>query len=397
MNNSGSSFISRNRAVTLGAAAALVACLGFLAKATLLHPAAPEAVEARPLPVVAVAPKTIREVIELSGEFRPYQEADLDAKVRGYVQKLNNDVGDAVKEGAVLGVLDVPELKDQLLGAEAAVAVARQQAEKARAQYGDDKAVYDRLAAVSKARPELIAQQDLDQAKARSDASLAAMTAAQAGVQQAIAERTRVHDTGAYTRIYAPFDGVITRRYVDEGALVGAPNGPAANNAVFHISELAKLRLVVMAPESAVPDITVGTKAEVSVSALDQAFSVAVSRASRQLTQDTRTMHVEFDFDNRDGKVAPGMYAQVALPLRQRDNVLAVPIGALRTRTASGATVYILKDSGQAEARQVKLGLVGPDDVEIVSGLKAGELVAVDVTPQVGDAVKYVAKRLDQG
>lgn len=396
MNNSGTSFMSRHTAATLGGVAALLACLGFLAKATLLHPEAPQAAEAKPLPVVAAAPKTIREVIELSGEFRPYQEADLDAKVRGYVQKLNNDVGDAVKEGAVLGILDVPELKDQLLGADAAVAVARQQAEKARAQYGDDKAVYDRLAAVSKARPELIAQQDLDQAKARADASLAAMTAAQAGVQQSAAERTRVRDTGAYTRIYAPFDGVITRRYVDEGALVGAPNGPAAN-AVFHISELARLRLVVMAPESAVPDIAVGTKAEVSVAALDQTFSVAVSRASGQLTQDTRTMHVEFDFDNHAGKVAPGMYAQVALPLRQRDNVLAVPIGALRTRTAGGATVYVLKDSGQAEARQVKLGLVGPDDVEIVSGLKPGELVAVDVTPQVGESVKYVAKRLDQG
>jgi len=396
MSSNTGSLVSRHKAAVVGGAVALLAGLGFLARATLLHPAAPQAAEARPLPVVAVAPKTIQQVIELSGEFRPYQEADLDAKVRGYIEKLNNDVGDVVKEGAVLGILDVPELKDQLQGAEAAVAVARQQTEKARAQYQDDKAVYERLAAVGKARPELIAQQDLDQARAKADASLAAMTAAQAGIQQSVAERTRVQDTHAYTRIVAPFDGVITRRYVDEGALVGAASGPAGN-AVFHIAQVAKLRLVVMAPESAVPDLAVGRTAQVSVAALDQGFSVAVSRVSHQLTQDTRTMHVELDFDNRDGKVAPGMYAQVALPLRQRDNTLAVPIGALRARTAGSATVYVLKDSGEAEARQVKLGLVGPDDVEILSGLKAGELVAVDVTPQADASVRYVAKRLDQG
>jgi RND family efflux transporter MFP subunit len=385
----------RKIALSSGLVVAL-ASLAFLARANLLKSAPEETLTTEPLPVVTAMPRDIRQVIKVSGEFRPYQEADLDAKVRGYVQKLYNDVGDVVKKGTVLGVLEVPELKDELLSADAAVAVAEQQTEKARAQYEDDKVISDRLQGVAKERPELIAQQELDQAKARSDASLAAFTAAQASVKQALANRTQVRDTDAYSKIYAPYDGVITRRYVDEGALVGAASG-GTGNAVFHISEVKRLRLVVMVPESSVPDIVVGRKAQVSTAALDQKVDLPVSRISHQLDETTRTMHVELDFDNRSGKVAPGMYAEVSLPLKERDHVLTVPLTALRTRQDNRATVYVLLNNGHVAPRQVEVGLEGSENIEITSGIEAGELVVVDVTPQTDTAVKYVPKRLDQG
>ncbi|MBL6751354.1 MAG: efflux RND transporter periplasmic adaptor subunit [Nevskia sp.] len=386
----------RSGAIAGGAALAAIAALAFVVHASLFGPPPPPppAAVAQPLPVVAAAPRDISQQIELPGEFRPYQEAELDAKVRGYVQKMNVDVGDAVRQGQVLAVLEVPELKDQLASSDAAVAVAQQQVQKARAQSQDDRGIYERLLGVSRERPELVAQQDLDAARARADASAAALTAAEASVKQAIANRTGFRDTDAYTRILAPFDGVISRRYVDQGALVGAPG---VGNAMFHIAELKRLRLVVMVPESAVPDVAVGRPARALVPALDQGFDVAVSRISHQLADDTRTMHTEFDFDNAGDLVSPGMYAQVQLPLKQRPQALAVPLGAIHERDQDQAKVYVLDSGGAARPRQVRLGLSGTDYAEIVSGLQPGELVAVDVTPETGTGVRYEPKRMDRG
>ncbi len=241
-------------------------------------------------------------------------------------------------------------------------------------------------------------QQEIDQAKARADASLAAQTAAESAIKQALAEQTRVRDTQAYARISAPFDGVITARLVDEGALVGAPNG-GAGNALFHLSDIDRLRLVMQLPESSVPDVAVGRGAHVVVAALDAAFDLPVSRLSHQLAEATRTMHVEIDFDNRQRHVAPGMYATVDLPLKERRQVLAVPLSALREHAAGSdaGKVYVLEPDGQVQARQVSVGLAGPNHVEIKTGLKAGEVVIVDVTPRLETGIRYVAKKTSEG
>ena len=349
------------------------------------------------LPVVEVSRRDIRQQIEVPGEFRPYQEVDVDAKVRGYVRKLHVDIGDTVKKGQVLAELEIPELADDLRSADAAISVARQQAERARAQHDDDQAIYQRLLGVMQERPQLIAQQDIDQAKARADGSLAAQTAAEAAIRQAAAEQTRVRDTEAYSKIYAPFDGVITARLRDEGSLVGAA-GDGAGNAIFHISEISKLRLVLEVPESTVPDVAVGNSTRVTVSALQSSFDLPVSRISHQLAESTRTMHVEIDFDNSRDQVAPGMYAQVELPLKVRTQVLAIPLSALRDHAdgSDSGKVYVLDGSGQVQARPVGVGLAGPNHVEIKTGLDAGEWVVVDVTPRLEAGVRYVAKPIDE-
>jgi RND family efflux transporter MFP subunit len=350
--------------------------------------------ETEALPVVKVAARDIRQSIEVPGEFRPYQETDVAAKVRGYVLGLKVDVGDVVKKSQPLATLEIPELVDDLRSAAAAVAVARQQAARARAQLDDDAAIYQRLLGVSHERPELIAQQELDQARAKADGSLAALTAARSAIEQAEANQRRVQHTDAYSRIEAPFDGVITARMVDEGALVGAA---ASGNALFHLAQVDKLRLVLKVPESSVPDVAVGRTAHIEVPALGQAFDLPVSRFSHQLVEATRTMHVEVDFANADGRVSPGMYAQVDLPLKQRVQVLAVPLSALHERSADGAKVYVLDSSGRVAEHAVTTGLSGVRHVEIKTGLKAGELVVVDVTPRLDASVRYVAKRLSEG
>ncbi|MDB5977471.1 MAG: efflux transporter periplasmic adaptor subunit [Nevskia sp.] len=376
--------------------AVLVLCgTGFLLKSPPALAAVDDPAARESLPVAAVGRRDIRQQIEVPGEFRPYQEVDVDAKVRGYVSKLHVDIGDTVKKGQVLAELEIPELSDDLRSADAAVNVARQQAERARAQHDDDQAIYQRLLGVMHERPELIAQQDIDQARAKADGSLAAQTAAEAAIKQATAEQTRVRDTEAYSKIYAPFDGVITARLRDEGSLVGAAS---SGNAIFHISEMNRLRLVLEVPESTVPDVAVGNTAKVTVSALQSSFDLPVSRISHQLAESTRTMHVEIDFDNAKDLVAPGMYAQVELPLKVRTQVLAIPLSALHDHAEGSDTgkIYVLDQGGQVQARQVGVGLAGPNHVEIKTGLDAGELVVVDVTPRLEKGVRYVAKLVSE-
>jgi len=385
--------LRRRPALALLIAAAMIA-VPLAAFFLRTPPAGAAAAREESLPVATVQARDIRQVIQVPGEFRPYQEVDIDAKVRGYVRRLDVDVGDTVKRGQVIATLEIPELTDDLRSAYAAVGVARQQAERARAQHDDDQAIYRRLLGVLHERPELIAQQDIDQARAKADASLAAQTAAESSVKQALAEQTRVRDTEAYSKIYAPFDGVITARLVDEGALVGAGDTP-----LFHVSDIDRLRLVMQLPENSVPDVAVGRGAHVAVAALDAAWDLPVSRISHQLAEATRTMHVEIDFDNAQRRVAPGMYATVDMPLKEHRQVLAVPLSALREHAADSdaAKVYVLDADGQVQARQVGVGLAGPNHVEIKTGLKAGEMVVVDVTPRLETGVRYVAKHVSEG
>jgi RND family efflux transporter MFP subunit len=352
--------------------------------------------ERETLPVTVVTARDIRQSIEVPGEFRPYQETDIDAKVRGYVLKLGVDVGDAVKKGQLLATLEIPELADDLRSAAAAVAVARQQAARARAQAADDGAIYQRLMAVARQRSDLIAQQDLDQAKARADGSLAALTAGMSAIRQAEANQLRVRDTQAYARIEAPYDGVITARMVDEGALVGAASG-GAGGALFHLADVRRLRLVLKVPESAVPDVSVGRQARVTVPALGGSFDLPVSRLSHQLAQATRTMHVEIDFDNSAGRVAPGMYADIDLPLQLRAQVAAVPLSTLHERAGDAAKVYVLAADGRVQERFVALGLSDPRYIEIKTGLEVGEQVVVDVMPQLDPSMRYAARQIHEG
>ena len=348
------------------------------------------------LPVTVVARRDVRQSIELPGEFRPYQETDIDAKVRGYVLKLAADVGDAVKKGQLLARLEIPELADDLRSAAAAVAVARQQAARARAQAADEGAIYQRLMAVARQRSDLIAQQDLDQAKTKADGSLAALTAALSAIRQAEANQLRVRDTQAYARIEAPYDGVITARLVDEGALVGAASG-GAGSALFHLADVRRLRLVLKVPESAVPDVVDGLRARVSVPALGSSIELPVSRLSHHLAQATRTMHVEIDYDNADGRVAPGMYAEIDLPLKVRADVIAVPLSALHERNGEAAKAYVLSADGRVQERRVALGLSDPRYVEVKTGLEAGEQVVVDVTPRLDPDLRFAARQVHDG
>ncbi|HEX7894946.1 MAG TPA: efflux RND transporter periplasmic adaptor subunit [Terriglobales bacterium] len=345
----------------------------------------------QPVAVVLVQRKPISNSLVLSGEFVPFQEVDVHAKVAGYIRKIYVDVGDHVKAGQTVAVLEVPELNAQLQGAEAAVRRAKDAIARAKGDLGRSESLhaathldYKRLQQASEARPGLIAEQELDDAQAKDKEGEAQISASQAALSEAqnqldvsVADRARLSALEDYTRIVAPFDGVITRRYVDTGSLVQA--GTSSNTQALPVVSVAQndlFRLTVPVPESAVPDIRLGSTVKVHVSALNRDFDGKVSRFADAVNQDTRTMHTEIDVHNKKGQLFAGMYADVTLTLEHENSVLAVPIQAV-TRNGDQASVMVVNPEDRIEERQVKLGLEGTSEVEVISGLSANEKVIV--------------------
>jgi RND family efflux transporter MFP subunit len=344
-----------------------------------------------PAAVAIVKSAPISNKITLSGDFVPFQEVDVHAKVSGYIRKLYVDVGDHVKTGQLIAVLEVPELNAQLQGAEAAARRSEDSVRRAKSDLGRAESLYvathldyTRLKQASDARPGLIAQQELDYAEAKDkeaegqvSADEAAFSEAQNQLGVAIADQKQFSAMSDYTRIVAPFDGVITRRNVDTGALVQAGTGSNAQGLpVVSVAQTDLFRLTLPVPESAVPSIHLGTTVTVHVQALNRDFEGKVARFSDALDQQTRTMHTEVDVRNKDGSLVQGMYAEVALNLTNTQSGLAVPIQAI-TRNGSKATVLVVNAQNRIEPREVQTGIEGTNSVQVLSGLNADDRVVI--------------------
>jgi RND family efflux transporter MFP subunit len=329
--------------------------------------------------------------ITLSGEFRPFQEVDVHAKVAGYIRKIYVDVGDRVKAGQTLAVLEVPELNAQLQGADAAVRRAKDAIRRAKGDMDRTQSLhaashldYTRLKEASAARPGLIAEQELDDAQAKDkegEAQIAsdeaALSEAQNQLGVAVAEQKQLSAMSDYTRIVAPFNGVVTRRNVDNGALVQAgTNSNTQALPVVSVAETDLFRLTLPVPESAVPMVRLGTTVTVHVSSLNRDFEGKVSRFSDSVNQETRTMHTEVDVPNKNGSIVEGMYAEVNLSLATKQDALVVPTQAV-TRDGPRASVLVVNSEDRVEEREVKIGMESADQLEIVSGLAPNERVVV--------------------
>ena len=378
--------------LSISLAAILVSCAAFLWSGRTTTVAERSTEDTVKLPVIRVHRADIVQNMELPGEFRPYQEVDVDAKVKGYVKTLLVDVGDKVKQGQLLAVLEIPEVNDNLALAKASVERARQQSLQSRAIYMDVDENYKRLAAVMKERPDLIAQEDIDQAKAKADSAEDAWVAAKSAVVEAEAGEKELTDTLAYTKITAPFNGVIVKRFVDTGALMGDASGRGDGRSLFHLAQVDRLRLVIKIPESVVPKIHVGDLIDIGIPALNRHVSLPISRMSHQVSADTRTMHVEVDYPNPDSAIAPGLYADVNVAVDSRHRVLVLPLSAVFSRKDINGTVFVLRSDGSVEPRFVRLGLVNATDAEVLDGADDGELVAVGVKPNTGKGRLYSAK-----
>jgi RND family efflux transporter MFP subunit len=355
-------------AVSAAAVIALAGCRGGSPKA-----------EARTVAVARTSRMALSNSMTLQAEFRPYQDVLIHAKVSGYVNPIRVDIGDEVKAGDLLATLEVPELRDQLAGALAS----ERQAEAVHSIAHLDN---ERLAGVNRGHPDLVAQQDLDSAAEKDAATEAALSTAKA-------DADRYATLVDYTKVTAPFAGVITKRFVDNGALVEA--GTSSNTEpIVELAESDLLRLRFPVPEAETPLIRKDGVVKVSVDALHRTFTAKIARDSGDIDRSTRTMTVEVDVPNPDGAYKAGMYASVTLSLESASAALAIPLQALSE--GDSPSVLVVGGDNRVELRRVVVGMRTSSLAEIRSGLAEGDLVVVgeragiepgaDVTPKLVEA-----------
>jgi RND family efflux transporter MFP subunit len=336
-------------------------------------------------PQVAVARVTrenLTQELPAYAELRPFEEVDLHAKIAGYLESINVDIGDRVEAGQLLATIEVPELADDLQRANAALARNQQEVARAQAAYEEAHLVYSRLAAVDKAQPNLIAQQELDAAVEKDRTAESALAAAKAEVDVSRAEISKLETMRKYCRIVAPFSGVITRRYADPGALIQAGISSSTQSLpLVRLSQNNRLRLDIPVSVSYVSRIELGDPVEIRVESCEKSFTGSVARSTRKVDTATRTMDVEVDVRNDDLKLIPGMYAYVTLRIDHRDKALAVPVEAVSRQ--KDATVFVVNNEHKIEQRIVGVGLETPEKLEVLSGLTENELVMIGSRMQV--------------
>jgi RND family efflux transporter MFP subunit len=327
--------------------------------------------------------------VTLTAELEPYYEVDVMAKEAGYIRHMLVDIGDHVKTGQLLCVLEIPELQDDLQRAKADVQTAS--AEQSGAEQDRKRAVaaqaiahlsYTRILDVSKKEPGLVPLQEVDVAHSRDLEAEAQVSSAEQGIQASIsrlqaAKSALDHETAlfAYTRIVSPLNGVITQRFASDGAMIQA--GTASNTQampVVHVAQDDVLRLMLPVPEAYVGTIHNGEPVTVSVPALNRSLTGKLTRFSDRVQASTRTMTAEVDIKNTNRDLIPGMYAQVQLNLADFPNALAVPVGAIDAEGSTGK-VYVVDAAGIVHLRSVRIGIQSPQFVQTLSGLEPGDTV----------------------
>ncbi len=341
--------------------------------------------------VTRVVKKSLGRHITLSSELVPFQEIDVYAKEAGYVKKLDVDYGTHVKAGQVMAILEIPELEAQLEEDQAEIKNAANQVNRAehelnryQAQYKALHLQYTRLNGVFESQPGIVAQQEVDDAQGKDlaassqvDAGQAALEAAQSQLSAARAKLAHDQSLFDYSRITAPFPGVVTERYANLGTLVQAGTGSSTQAMpIVRLSEDDLFRLVIPVPESYVRYIHVGDHVDVRVPSLGRTFPGKVARFSVDVREDTRTMHTEVDVSNPQRVLLPGLYADAELHLDQKEDVPTVPIQALN-HEGDKTTVLVVDGNGVHQERTVQVGLQTASDAEIAAGLNEGQEVVI--------------------
>ena len=334
----------------------------------------------------------ISHVLSLSGQFQPYQVIDVHAKVAGYVRHIYVDIGDRVHVGETLAVLEVPELDAQYRGTQSEnlrskeqITVAQNEVSRAQASHAALQANYDRLSQASKTQPGLIAEQELDDARAKADASQAQIDAARSSLSAARqqsdvakADMERVGALQSYTTVTAPLSGVVIWRYADTGALIQAGTSSDIQSLpLVKLSQSDLLRLRLPVPEDAVGYIHNGDTVQIRVDALHRSFAGKIVRFTRNVSLDTRTMETEVDVPNKDLSIDPGMYANTYVQLAHKENVLTVPLLAVQRDDSGKSTVFVVDDQSRVQRRNVELGIRGSLLAEVKSGLQPGDRVVL--------------------
>ena len=326
-----------------------------------------------------VVSKPISRTVDLPAELLPFLTVSLHAKLPSYVERILVDRGSVVKQGDLLVTLTAPELKTQIVEAESKVQAAESDRRQAEAQLAAVQSTFDRLKKAAET-PGAVAGNELILAEKQVDAAqelVRSRRQAAAAAQSVVEARKELE---AYLTITAPFDGVVTDRFVHPGALAG----PGAGTALLVIQQVAHLRLVVPVPEEDVGGVAQGASVPFRVPAYpERRYTGTVARIAHALDPKTRTMPVELDVSNPDGSLAPGMYPTVSWPVRHARPALFVPRTSVVTTTER--TFVIRNQDGRAEWVDVKKGAADGDLIEVIGNLRPGDIVVRRAADEIRD------------
>jgi RND family efflux transporter MFP subunit len=327
--------------------------------------------------------------IQVAGELRAYREVDLHAKVAGYLSAVLVDIGDTVQAGQVIARLEAPEQEQERAQAAASEKRALLDIERAKGDLARAQATvrlregrFQRLDSVARARPNLIAKQEIDDARAFLDeaqAQAAALKGNLAAVEQQVAiahsALARVEAMGAYLTITAPFAGVISQRFADQGAMIQAGTASQSQaRPVVRLAEVDRLRLVVPIPETLVGTIHAGAPLTCWVAAAGKKVTGRVARFTGSINSASRSMETQIDLPNPGRLLKPGMVAEVTLPTAQAPRAITVPVQAVRGRDGK-SSVLVVNAQGVVEERAVRPGLETAQLVQLLEGVREGEIV----------------------
>jgi RND family efflux transporter MFP subunit len=328
--------------------------------------------EAQAAPVVALVTPTSASNnagLDLPGRLEAYIQAPIYARVPGYLKSWKYDIGAKVKAGEVLAEIDTPDLDQQLAQARASLSVA--QANAKLAQISAER--WQSLAST-----DAVAKQDVDTRTFTWNANIAQVKAAQANVDQLVAEQ-------GFKRLIAPFDGIVTVRATDIGALINV--GAAGGAQLFVVSEIGKLRVFVNVPQNYVPSVPPGTKATISVPEYPgKTFSGKVEASSQAVTPSTGTTLMQLIVDNAAGEMMPGDYAGIHLQMAAAAHVLSVPASAL-IFDAKGLSVATVGGDNRVLMKPVSIARDLGTVIELASGISPNDRVIQNPPDGIGNGV----------
>jgi RND family efflux transporter MFP subunit len=326
-----------------------------------------QANEAAELTVNVIQPKKASGVVKLQlpGELRAYTQAPIFAQTSGYLKKWYSDIGARVKSGDVLAEIDTPEVDQQLEQSLANLKTAKAQLDFSQATYNRNDDLF---------RRHVIAAQDFDN-------STADLRVKQATVNADEADVKRLQALEAFKTVRAPFDGIVTARNTDIGALVNSGSGTA----LFTVAQTSPLRLYISVPESDANLVQAGTKANLSVMNFpNRTFPGKVVRTSGAIDPTTKTMLTELEVPNESNELFPGAYAEVNLDLENPNPALLVPANVLLFRS-EGPSVGIVQSDHKIKLQKIKISRDLGAELEIADGLQATDQVVVNPSDSLSD------------
>jgi RND family efflux transporter MFP subunit len=329
--------------------------------------------EAQAVPTVAiVAPSHVENHsgLDLPGRLEAYIRAPIYARVPGYLKSWKHDIGGKVKAGDLLAEIDTPDLDQQLMQARADLSVS--QANAKLAQISAER--WQSLAGT-----DAVAKQDIDTRTFTLNANVAQVKAAQANVDRLVAEE-------AFKRLIAPFDGIVTARETDIGALINV--GAAGGAELFVVSETSKLRIFVNVPQNYVPSVPPGTKATISVPEHpNKTFSGTVEASAQAVNPSSGTTLMQLIVDNSAGEMMPGDYASIHLQIAATANVLSVPSSAL-IFDAMGLSIATVNADNRVLLKPVTIERDLGAVVELASGLSPNDRVIQNPPDGIGNGTE---------